>query len=229
MESVKNFYDSGLGDRLIDEKRYSLEILSYLAGEKKIVAELLARYETLIEVGCMNGRYLDLAVEKEKRYIGIDVVKRYVDEANRTIKDKKLSPKDFFALNISAENLESLFVGKEISKPILVFPFNCFGNMTSFKEVVDTLIRLKKPFAVFSYGTDPYSDSVREKYYKSCGYKSIDKVVDITGHRFVSPEGLNTIAYEKDFLINFFRDRNVEITPESFSRFGIYYSAFLTT
>ena len=83
MNEAKQFYSVGLGDRLIKESNYPSEILAYLESENKLVLEFLSDFETLVEVGCMNGRYLDLAVESKKKYIGVDIVSRYIDEANK--------------------------------------------------------------------------------------------------------------------------------------------------
>ena len=140
---------------------------------------------------------------------------------------KKLPAKDFLALELSAENLESLFTGREIDNPVLIFPFNCFGNMANFEEVAGVLARLKRQFVIFSYGNDEQSDTAREKYYKNCGYKNVTMMKNDQGHRFVSPEGLNTIAYNKGFLTSFFKLKGVELLSGNFGGCGVYYSNFL--
>ncbi len=74
MAEIKDFYESGRGDRLIDPFLFPEEIKQFLLCEKRILEALAGSFNLLVEVGSMYGRYLKWAVENGKRYFGIDVV-----------------------------------------------------------------------------------------------------------------------------------------------------------
>jgi len=67
MESpTKDFYEDGRGNPLIDPLFFPPEVEDFLKKEELILLSIKDSLDLLIEVGCMQGRYLDWAVAEKK-------------------------------------------------------------------------------------------------------------------------------------------------------------------
>src|SRR5215475_13506506 len=85
MPSARGFFESSASDRRMDPTCYPHEIRTFLREEQRILDALEDSVDLLIEVGCVNGRYLDWAVEKAKQYIGVDMIDRHVQAGQRRV------------------------------------------------------------------------------------------------------------------------------------------------
>ena len=134
---VKKFYDNKGGEKLIDTKFFVPEIDDYLRNEKEFIQKILelGKYPGILEIGCMNGRNLDIAKEQGIRYVGIDIVRRFVDEANRKIENLGI---DAIALECDVKYLYDI---KDVisSDFLAVFPFNSFGNVDDPQRALNSL------------------------------------------------------------------------------------------
>jgi len=218
----KLFYESGHGDRLIDESCYPGEIEDFLREEENILNSLLPAMGLLIEVGCMHGRYLDWAIAKGISYLGIDVVPRYIEEGKARLRSLGLLDSSYRLCLGDARELASVMDQEQFAiapgRSLMLFPFNSFGNMVEHERVIQSLARAERPFFISSYETDAFAIACRKKYYEGCGYSKVQAQSDDQGVRFSSPEGLETVAYHKDYLLKLLR--RTGITAQSF-RFGM--------
>jgi len=228
MTGIKNFYESGKGDRLIDPLLFPEEIKQFLLYEKRILEALSASFDLLIEVGCMYGRFLKWAVENSKCYLGIDVVERYIENGKKTVLDSRLDSTKYRFILGGAENIAELVKPDEwsikLNRCILFFPFNSFGNINEPLAVIRSIKKSGLPFLISTYGTDQETNRCREQYYRNCGYSEIVSVQDEKGVRFVSPDGLSTIAYHPDYLQKIFILSSLEVTIVHFSRIGVAFA-----
>lgn len=206
MQYVQQFYACGLGDRLLDPKRYPSEIVRYLQEEERIVTTIEDSFDLLIEVGCVYGRYLDWAIAHKKSYIGIDIVERYVEDGRQILTDRQLPTDTFSFIAGDAEMLAQLIQPDQLPvaphRSLLLFPFNSFGNMSSADRVLQSLRACNLPFMISSYQTTDYANASRYKYYERCEYKDMHMCASAEGVRFTSSDGLNAIAYRIDYLLN---------------------------
>lgn len=228
MTKIKDFYESGKGDRLIDPSLFPEEIKQFLIGEKRILETLKDSFNLLIEVGSMYGRYLKWAVENGKYYLGIDIVQRYIETGRKVISDSQFDPSKYRFILGGAENIVGLVKPEEWNvKPrecLLFFPFNSFGNMEDPSVIVKSIKKSGLPFLITTYGTNQETNACRERYYRNCGYSEIVSVQDEKGVRFVSPEGLSTIAYHLDYLQKIFTLSNSKVTIVHFSQIGVAFT-----
>jgi len=228
MAEIKDFYESGKGDRLIDSLLFPEEIKQFLICEKRILDSLADSFDLLVEVGSMYGRYLKWAVENGKRYFGIDVVERYIEAGRKIVLDSQLDPARYRFVLSGAENVAELVITHEWSiKPnrcILFFPFNSFGNMNDPLTVIRGVRKSGLPFLISTYGTSKEINICREKYYRNCGYSEIVGIEDEKGVRFVSPDGLSTIAYHPDYLQEIFTVNSLKAVIVHFSQIGVAYT-----
>ena len=225
MSKGKEFYDIGHGDLLVDERNYPNEIQEFLKSEISLLNSFRDQFEYLIEVGCMNGRYLDWAVSFSKKYFGIDIVQRYIDEAKEKILSLNLPSHDYEVGLCSVEEISTILDSKIINKFLLFFPFNSFGNMRDAYPILKILNSKNYPFLISSYQTTNRACKTRLAYYKKCGYKDIECINDEKGVRFISKEGLNTIAYHPIYLGEIFNDLGMMVNKIPFCRIGIGYKS----
>lgn len=230
MPNTNDFYSSGNGDRLVDPSRYPHEITDYLTAEEDLLTSLASQFETLVEVGCMDGRYLDWAARQQKSYLGIDIVERYVKKGQDRILSCGLSSDQYQIKIGDAATIHKLSCRKGLlqdsAKVLAVFPFNSFGNMSEPTVVLSSLAKAHYPFLICSYLTSDVANHARSRYYRNCGYKQIECFSDTTGVRFVSSDGLDTIAYNPSYLERLLEDHNIAFRTIEFSSIGIAYKGF---
>lgn len=228
MTEIKDFYESGKGDRLIDPLLFPDEIKQFLICERKILETLEDSFDLLVEVGSMYGRYLKWAVENGKCYLGIDIVQRYIEIGKKIILELQLNPDKYKFVLGGAENIADLVKSTEWnvkpSKCLLFFPFNSFGNIESPLVVIGSIKKSSLPFLISTYGTSPEINVCREQYYRNCGYSEIISIQDEKGVRFVSPDGLSSIAYHPNYLQNLLINNGLKTTVIPFSKIGIAFT-----
>lgn len=222
------FYKNGLGDRLIDPSFFPHEIKQFLNDERKILDSLSSKIDLLIEVGCMEGRYLEWAIVQNKYYLGIDIVLRYIKAGQKSVKKMKLPAEQYQFKYGSAEEITELIKSKKSSIPpercLIFFPFNSFGNMENPIPVIRNLKKSNLPFIISTYPITKEATSIRERYYKNCKYSQLRQLKSKQGISFVSSDGLNSIAYDPIYLQDLFSLNNFTIKLISFSKIGIIYT-----
>lgn len=227
MVSTRTFFETTLADRLMDPECFSAEIKDYLKQETAMVNAIESFIDVLIEVGCMNGRYLDWAIEHKKRYIGIDIVARHIGAGRRAVLERGLPADSCQFLLGNAEEIsqlippETLLVDK--ARTLLLFPFNCFGNVVNVNRLMESLQRIDLPFFISSYQLTEYATACRFEYYKRCGYREINVFRDEAGVSFSSPDGLKTTAYHPEHLQQLFSGYGIPIKVISWSSLNLAY------
>jgi len=224
--SVDTFYDAGAGDRLVNPSCYPSPIKTYLADEEDLLNSQQGTFTMMVEVGCMEGRYLIWAKNAGKRYLGLDVVPRYIREGRRRassghIRGARFELCDARLLYAELKRRDLIPQGQ---LPIFVYPFNSFGNMDETEKVIVSLLQTRFPFLIFSYGIDDLSTAVRQEYYGNCQYRNLRIQACPEGVRFISDDGLDTIAFAPRFLRGIFRDKGLFVYAYRFSEVGVCYS-----
>lgn len=222
------FYGTDDGNRLVDEKNYPESIKNYLNGEKYILNQEIENHDLIIEVGCMEARNMDIAINNKKKYIGIDIVEEYINTANKIVDKRKLNNICEF-LCINAEELDEVLqkskLIKNSSRPLFFFPFNSFGNMENYISVIDSIGKIKNAdFILFSYDTDNKSTEERYNYYNNCKYDNLSLQKEINGVRFIADNGLNSMAYNPEYLNKVIRSKGLSLSTTKFADIGLAYS-----
>ena len=222
--TVKRFYESGLGDKLVGEENFPADIKTHLAFEAELIKKYLTqnKYNCLVEVGCMDGRLIGAAKRLGLEYLGIDIVDRYIHQANQKI--AAIKSKKFKALNCDIAKLDlgnSKY--ENLKSKLAVFPFNSFGNMQEPESALRAAFENGLDVLIMSYDTDNKSTAMREEYYNSCNYPGLNFSVDAKGVVFTSEDGLKTYAYSKDHLQNLLQKIGFEkIKIEKFGPLGLF-------
>lgn len=221
--AARRFYSNGLGDRLVDELRYPAGIRAFLSAERRLLVALRPMFGTLVEIGCMDGRHVQWAVTHGKRYLGVEPVSRYVAAAQRSIERSKLDPARFRVVEGAGEDLDEI-LGAQLARGercLVFFPFNSFGNASHPATILNTLRRVRRPVLISSYRTTESATRIRAQYYERCGYRHLRKEVSASSIRFVTDDGLNSVAYRCGHLSRLAADRGLELEPVRFGRIGL--------
>jgi len=223
-QEARVFYECELGDRLIEDARYPVVIRNYLRAERGLLERIAPQFNALIEIGCMRARHADWAVSHGKRYLGLDIVSRYIREGRTHIKNIDSAATCRVALEdaqslVAVLSRHRLFLSGHL--PIAFFPFNSIGNVSDVRAVVKALTLSSLPFIIATYGTDQYSTKCRGRYYARCDYRNLRIRQTDKGVHFSSSDGLSTYAYGQKFIESLFPKNGV--IRRRFSSIGVAY------
>lgn len=221
-----SFYDTGPGDQLADEKRYTPAIRIFLTEEERLLAAAIGKAELLVEVGCMWGRYLRWAVERGLDYLGLDIVPRYITAGRNAVSRLGLSPERYRFVMTAAEALPRVITG-DPSRAFAFFPFNSFGNASHPKGISAALEQVSIPFLISSYSTSRAATESRREYYEAAGMRAICQQRSRFGVTFSSPDGLNSTAYSTSGMRELFV--GIPLRAAHFGGIGIAWSPALNS
>lgn len=216
-----DLYESGKGDTLIDSSLYPPDVVKYLTEERIEINKKLVSYTHLFEIGCMSARHLDQAITNEKMYTGIDIVQRYIDQANKKNLDINGWGSLYNVICYNALELDKLFQTDsnlntlDKSKILLLFPFNSFGNLDDCEKMTQVLNRLNIDFMINSYKTDSLTNKFRMNYYLKSSMTNLQLKETEDSVVISSSENLNSKCFKEIFYKK--RFSNV-----SFTYFGDY-------
>lgn len=198
---VRDFYDRGGGDRMFSDASLTPPVADYLRREESFVftvAEELGS-KHLFEVGCGYGRYLACAEARHIDYDGVDLVSALVEAGRRRLTG---SPRTRQKLHIgSCREVASLFEREgllERARELLVlFPFNCFGNVAEPERVLRSLRLTGARVVVSGFQVAAPATHLRRDYYENNHFTSLQVRVEEAGVLFESAEGLHSWAYTR--------------------------------
>ncbi len=165
---------AGESDAIMRAANFPNELLCFLQQEALVVSQALRQFEcdSLVELGCYDGRLLQVARMSQVLYFGVDLSSTAV----AALRDK-----------IAREGIAgqaTAFVGDvtsprtwfhEVSglRPLFVFPFNLFGNLSDPSAVVSEL-RGDNRFGVISvFNSEDATTMMRDEYYAACGIEGL--------------------------------------------------------
>lgn len=203
---------------MFDSRALTPEIKSYLSNESDFLARVMSTgYASLVEVGCGYGRYLEWSLSRGYNYIGIDIVPWLVELGQLRVAaaKKKYASADCKVLLHPAEEISSVIEEIAMRLPernaLILFPFNCLGNVSRFEAVLDSIQESGVAVVVSTFKTDATSTKIRKEYYRNCGFEQLNSRILRQGLLMVSAEGFHAMAYHGDWLANAFRRRSFEL------------------
>lgn len=227
MSSAPDFFETNVAENLMDAAYIPQEVAEFLRQERRIIGLLEDSFDLLVEVGCMDGRYLDWAIRRRKRYIGIDIISRHIQSGRRRVAERGESPERYRFVRGDAEEVAALVEPEQFEvsreRSLVLFPFNIFGAVTSAGRVLASLRQSKLPFLISSYQTTEYATSCRLRYYSNCGCRGIRILKDDKGVCFTTENGLQTTAYHPLYLQKLCGDYGLAITPVAWGDINMVY------
>lgn len=219
-----SIYKSGIGDELINPENYNEEVLFYLKEEAILLNQIISKFETVVEAGCMDGRNLELIASLNKNYVGVDLENRYIEAA----KNKHATVNGAMFVCDDIINLKSILQQIEYNKEelVVVFPFNSFGNVTDNFKTLNTLLTEKFKVVIFTYKNNKFTDTIRENYYLKSGFENLSVEKNGDGVRFFNQTGLNSKAFSEQWFEKIGICTNNKFHIQNFSNIGVAYSNF---
>ncbi|MEK6927890.1 MAG: class I SAM-dependent methyltransferase [Nanoarchaeota archaeon] len=150
-------------------EKYPESYKKFLKEEQEKLIPLLEKEYSVLDVGCGNGRMISIIAPKVKRYLGIDIDKKVIEE----VKEKSKNFNNSEIINLNAEKLTSKF--KDNSFDLVVCLWNTVACVKDDKKLFGEIYRVtKKLFFLSAIKKGTLEE--RKKYYNSLGINySIDK------------------------------------------------------
>jgi hypothetical protein len=232
-EDVRHFYDAGRGWNMFNAVYLTTALRHFLQQEKIVLGKLVTSQPIghLLEVGCGHGRFMKWALRRQLHYDGFEIVSWLADLAAMSagFLRAEYPPQRCQVHNHSVSEMERAFA--DIPPPTLngqvglvLFPFNCFGNVADREEVVAALARHTGQVLVSGFLTDGAATEQRAAYYAHCGYTNVTWQEDDLGVLVRADEGLHSYAFRDDFLKAVFAGHGFQLLQKSeFAGIGITY------
>lgn len=211
---MRAFY-VGPGARMHDPELQTPEIAEYLAAEERALDEVRATtgggINHIVEIGAGSGRYLPWAHQRGLHYDGLDIVARDAPPASAGALRGNVH-------HAAAEGIDDWIRTHGLDDPaftsLVLFPFNCLGNVARIDDAIDALARAGCPIFLSLFRDDPASTRARLAYYEACGYTKLE-ATDIPGIgvRVTSFEGLRSYAYAPERVAELFEPRGFRLAP----------------
>jgi hypothetical protein len=224
--SSRKFYESNIGFNILNPDNYTEEILHYLACENDLFKLLLEKYKAVVEIGCADGRHLELVYGMRKKYLGIDIVQERVLEATEKALSLNSAIQEVFFYCGDVKNLSSImtnFDGFDAENSLIFLPFNIMGNASQISKVISSLVELGYSFYISSFKTNRIATINRETYYRNCGCKNLALIESPYGIRFFSEDGLDSIAFHPEWILNQFSCKGIHLRTFELGSIGIAY------
>ncbi|MDF2940506.1 MAG: Serine/threonine protein kinase [Gammaproteobacteria bacterium] len=204
------FYTNAGGDQILTYTNYPPSLQHYLREEFETCAAIIRGKPdntVVVEVGCGELENLALTTVQSPHlaYIGFDFAAERILAANQKIAKQgigsRVRAECFNILGIDRKSLKL----RESQSPILLFPFNLFGNIAPISLLICRLVQARLECLISMYQNTPQALQMRRDYYTNCGYQHLESVEGPTGVVFKSDEGLYTVAYSEKYVGDLFR------------------------
>jgi hypothetical protein len=186
--------------KLLDPCCYGQHISAYLSSERAMVKELLRTYDTIVEVGCFNGTYVDLAMYNMKNYIGID---KNVYPRTIPLNKRSHAVVEFHCVDMNDEigfikTLDASRLPKD--RMLFVFPFNVMGYMHSPAHIIKLLIKWRAGMFISLFKNNDFALQTRLAYFTNAGLKDLE-VQQYAAHAAISHTTSGVTSWAVDLSI----------------------------
>lgn len=146
------------------------------------------RCDVLVELGCYDGRALEIARLSNTRYQGIDLNSRAIDLLRMRIEREGITDR---AETINGDVLTLTAGGKMLTGPgaLYLLPFNLLGNFRESRQLLKQLANINVTAVICVFNNSAEATRVRQEYYFRCGVKKLQRRRLRDGVVFTGAEG----------------------------------------
>ncbi|WP_424214057.1 class I SAM-dependent methyltransferase [Streptomyces sp. BI20] len=174
-----SFYRDGGAPAIMRAAHFPDELLSYLQMEGLVALESAGRHlsDGLVELGCYDGRALEVARAAGIPYLGVDISPGAIAALARRIEAEGLGAQ---ARAVVGDVLHSETWQGEVTarRPLQFLPFNLLGNFAEPEKVLASVAAVGGTAVVSVFNEQPHTTTLRRAYYTACG---IDALVESPG------------------------------------------------
>lgn len=205
-KSFASFYHTKNGEMIMNPETFTEGITKQLTEEHRFIMScMIGSYDYLLEVGCGPSERAKDVVRIGKSFLGIDINPKFVDIANKTFLEQKLSQAQaevFSALRLNKSN----YMLPLDKKALIYFPFNLMGNLDDFHLVLGNMIEIGQDFCFSTYKMNEPARVARLGYYSNCGCQNIRFSGTPIGNLFDSQDGLHSAAFKIGYIVDLIND-----------------------
>lgn len=174
----QDFYRStASADAIMRVAHFPDEILPLLQMECIVAREVAKDYgcDSVVELGCYDGRALELARLAGLDYLGIDMDRCAIGVLDDRIGRERLSGRAAGVV-ASALDIESWIHAVPGARPLYLLPFNLIGNFADPSALLRTVARRRGMAVLSVFNRSARTTEIRRMYYSRCG------VADLTSY-----------------------------------------------
>ncbi|MBP1035092.1 class I SAM-dependent methyltransferase [Serratia fonticola] len=175
------------------------EVLPLLQMESLITYEAMIyfRCELLVELGCYDGRALEIARLLNTRYLGIDLNPRAIQLLRIRIEREGMTDR---ADTIIGDVLVHTTRGQTLidSRTLCLLPFNLLGNFRDPTPLLKQLAMLNVTAVICVFSNSSEATRVRQDYYLRCGVQQLERHPLEDGMVFTGARGFYSRSYTRE-------------------------------
>ncbi|WP_306193034.1 methyltransferase domain-containing protein [Streptomyces sp. MK5] len=222
-EHLDHFYRDGSGAcAIMSVAHFPDEILTFLQMEclaafKTAVAE---HCDAVVELGCFDGRALEVARAAGVPYCGVDINSGAVAALRERICDEGLEAQ---ATTLVGDAQESVRWSTHVPgrRPLIVLPFNLLGNLPDPRRALLGLRALGGTVLISVFNEQPRTTAVRRAYYARCMTGLAEPAEGRYGGAvFRGAQGFRSESFSAPALHRLLRECGLEIRSETANRLG---------
>ncbi|MCW5369694.1 SAM-dependent methyltransferase [Pseudomonas aeruginosa] len=195
------FYELEFGPRTIMTlANFPDDVLPLLQMESLMTFEAMAylRCDALVELGCYDGRALEIARLLNARYLGVDLDQRAIETLRTRIEREGMSDR---ADTVVDDILNHTRRGASVGSRKL--PSRLNGSRYSAREpkrLLDSLAERSVAAVVSVFGDSAEATRVRQSYYRRCGVQGLELHTRDDGTVFTGSDGFYSRSYSRACL-----------------------------
>ncbi|NEW77480.1 L-histidine N(alpha)-methyltransferase [Streptomyces rapamycinicus] len=164
------FYRGGGASSIMRVANFPDEIFPFLQMEGLEVLDIASRYncDVLVELGCYDGRALEVAKAAGIEYVGVDLSVGGIQALDRRITDEGLQRRARAICGdiLSCEEWMPAVSGR---RPLILLPFNLIGNFADPVKVLASLSESGGVIVISVFNEAETTTELRHAYYVACG------------------------------------------------------------
>ncbi|MFB7945928.1 hypothetical protein ACFV6F_24825 [Kitasatospora phosalacinea] len=198
------------------------EVLAFLQMESLTALDVAARHgcDSLVELGCYDGRALEVARAADIRYLGVDVSTGAIDALNRRIADEDLRERAGAVVGNILHCSEWLHAVRG-ERPLQLLPFNLAGNLAEPEKAIAGLREVGGLAVISVFNDRPWTTDLRRAYYLACGIAVLEEAPSRHGGVvFRGEDGFQSQSFSDDGVTALLDGAGVSVVHERANRLG---------
>ena len=131
------------------------------------------RYDAIVELGCYDGRSIELSRSLELPYLGVDLDPQAIESLRLRIAAEGIEGRAV-AVVADALDLDRWAGHIRTQRSLIHLPFNFLGSFRAPATLLQQLCRVPGALLLISvFNTSDYTTEVRQRYYSACGVEAL--------------------------------------------------------
>jgi hypothetical protein len=157
--------------------------------------------DALIELGCYDGRGLEIARALNARYRGVDLNRQAIKTLQARIEREGMHDKADTVVD-DIFNYMSRGQGLANARPLYLLPFNLLGNFRDQTQILKALASLSVGAVISVFRSNAEATRVRQAYYLRCGIRDLEIRSQEDGIVFTGADGFYSRSFTESYLLS---------------------------